>query len=174
MTLPIGRIGPLASEMRGVLNGVNDLFHTVPTMRYPISNATLDAGDIAILGRKGSGKTYTAKGLVERLIRRGRRVIVIDPMSIWWGLCLAADGEKSGLPLVVIGGKHGDIPLLATPQAGTQVAKLPLALNVSAIIDVADCSPAARALRESHWRTHLDHPGGSSRCGHGVVSADGC
>ena len=44
-------------------------FFTRSAMRYPISNASLDNdGDIAILGRKGSGKTYTAKGLVERLI----------------------------------------------------------------------------------------------------------
>ena len=66
-------------------------------MRYPISNATLDAGDIAIIGRKGTGKTYAAKGLVERLINRGRRVIVIDPMGIWWGLRVAADGRGAGL-----------------------------------------------------------------------------
>lgn len=30
---------------------------------HPVSDAALDA-DIAILGKKGRGKTYTAKGLV--------------------------------------------------------------------------------------------------------------
>ena len=80
-------------------------------MRYSISNATLDAGDVAILGRKGSGKTCTAKGLVEHLIKRGRRVIVIDPMSIWWGRRLAADGASAGLPELVVGGEHADSPL---------------------------------------------------------------
>ena len=109
-------------------------------MRYPISNASLDNdGDIAILGRKGSGKTYTAKGLVERLIKRGRRVIVIDPMSIWWGLRVDADGTSPGLPVVVIGGANGDIPLPShAPEAGAHVAKVLLASNVSAVIDVAD------------------------------------
>lgn len=116
-------------------------------MRYPISNTTLDAGDIAILGRKGSGKTYTAKGLVERLIKRGRRVIVIDPMSIWWGLRLDADGAGAGLPVLVLGGKQGDIPLReATPQAGTQVAKALLATTVSTVIDVADVRRPANLL----------------------------
>ena len=130
-------------------------------MRYPISNATLDAGDIAILGRKGSGKTYTAKGLVERLIKRGRRVIVIDPMSIWWGLRLAADGTSAGLPVVVIGGKQADIPLPtnAPEETGALVAKLLLDSDVSAVVDVADMrrptnllfvAALLRELYESH------------------------
>ena len=130
-------------------------------MRYPISNATLDAGDIALLGRKGSGKTYTAKGLVERLIKRGRRVIIIDPMSIWWGLRLGADGTSAGLPVVVIDGKQADIPLPAdAPETtGALVAKLLLNSDVSAVIDVADMrrphnllfvAALLRELYESH------------------------
>ena len=108
-------------------------------MRYPISNATLDAGDIAILGRKGTGKTYAAKGLVERLIRRGRRVIVVDPMGIWWGLRVGADGSTAGLPIVVIGGAQADIAVAdASREAGVQVAQLLLGSTVSAVIDVAD------------------------------------
>jgi ATP:corrinoid adenosyltransferase len=44
----------------------------VPSMRHAISNAALDEGDIAIIGQKGKGKTFAAKGFVERLISRGR------------------------------------------------------------------------------------------------------
>jgi DNA helicase HerA-like ATPase len=47
-------------------------------MRHPIPDEALDA-DIAILGKKGRGKTYTAKGIVERLLRLNRRVLVLDP-----------------------------------------------------------------------------------------------
>ena len=108
-------------------------------MRYPISNATLDAGDIAIIGRKGTGKTYAAKGLVERLIRRGRRVVVVDPMGIWWGLRVAADGGAGGLPVVVIGGANADLSVNEpTSEAGVQVAKLLLGSSVSAVVDVSD------------------------------------
>jgi DNA helicase HerA-like ATPase len=41
--------------------------------RHPVPDAALDA-DIAILGKKGRGKTFTAKGIVERLLHMGRRV----------------------------------------------------------------------------------------------------
>lgn len=116
-------------------------------VRYPITNSTLDAGDVAILGRKGSGKTYTAKGLVERLIKRGRRVVVIDPMSIWWGLRLAADGTSAGLPILVVGGRQADIPFVETsPSAGTQLAKFILASDVSVVVDVADIRRPANLL----------------------------
>ena len=60
-------------------------------------------------------------------------------MSIWWGLRVDADGTSPGLPVVVIGGANGDIPLPSqAPEAGAHVAKVLLASNVSAVIDVAD------------------------------------
>ena len=133
--------------------------------RHAIPNDTLDAGDIAILGRKGSGKTFAAKGLVERLVRRGRRVIVIDPMGIWWGLKLSADGEAAGLPVVVIGGSQADIPIANhTAESGAQIARLLLATDVSAVVDVADMKRPAnlafvagllRELYESHDKQPL-------------------
>ena len=108
-------------------------------MRYPITNAALDAGDIAIIGRKGSGKTYAAKGLVERLIKRGRRVVVIDPMSIWYGLRHGATHDDVGLPVLVIGGEHADLPFPATDDdAARQIARFILATDVSVVVDVGD------------------------------------
>jgi uncharacterized protein len=62
---------------------------------HPLPDAALDA-DIAILGKKGHGKTFTAKGIVERLLHLGRRVIVLDPLSVWWGLKASADGAREG------------------------------------------------------------------------------
>ena len=49
---------------------------------HPTPDAALDA-DIAILGKKGRGKTFTAKGVVERLLQMQRRVLVLDPLSVW-------------------------------------------------------------------------------------------
>jgi DNA helicase HerA-like ATPase len=45
---------------------------------HPLPDAALEA-DIAILGKKGRGKTFTAKGIVERLLGMGRRVLILDP-----------------------------------------------------------------------------------------------
>src|ERR1044072_7944001 len=48
---------------------------------------------IAIVGTAGSGKTYTAKGFVERLLDAGARVTVVDPLGVWWGLRAGAEGN---------------------------------------------------------------------------------
>ena len=68
---------------------------------------------LAIVGTSGSGKTYAAKGLVERLLEQGARVCVVDPLGVWWGLRAGPDGSASPLPcpVVVFGGRHGDVPL---------------------------------------------------------------
>lgn len=38
---------------------------------------------LAFVGTTGSGKTYTAKGGVERKLKAGERVVVIDPLDVW-------------------------------------------------------------------------------------------
>src|SRR4051794_35577356 len=48
---------------------------------------------IAIVGTAGSGKTYAAKGFVERLLDIGARVAIVDPLGVWWGLRASADGN---------------------------------------------------------------------------------
>ena len=75
-----------------------------------LSLSALD-GRFAIVGTSGSGKTYAAKGLIERLVDGGGRVCVVDPLGVWWGLRVAADGAGSGYPVIVFGGRHADIPL---------------------------------------------------------------
>ena len=35
----------------------------------------------------------------------------MDPKGDWWGLRAAADGKGPGLPIVIVGGEHGDVPL---------------------------------------------------------------
>ncbi len=57
------------------------------------------------------GKTYAAKGLLERVMAGGGRVCVVDPLGVWWGLRAAPDGAAPGYPVVVFGGRHADIPL---------------------------------------------------------------
>lgn len=40
---------------------------------------------LAIVGSSGSGKTYAAKGLLERVMAGGSRVRIVDPLRVWWG-----------------------------------------------------------------------------------------
>lgn len=66
---------------------------------------------IAILGLRGSGKTNTATVIAEGLLALGQQVVVVDPTDAWYGLKSSADGTAEGFPVVILGGRHGDIPL---------------------------------------------------------------
>ena len=85
---------------------------------------------IAIVGTAGSGKTYAAKGFVERLLDSGARVAIVDPLGVWWGLRASADGSAAGYPVVVFGGKHADVPITAEMGAalGRMIASEALGL----------------------------------------------
>ena len=109
--------------------------------KHPIPVAALDA-DIAILGKKGGGKTYTAKGIVERLLDMGRRVLVLDPLGVWAGLRTGADVTSPGYPVAIFGGAHGDMPL--DPAAAVPMADILARENVPAVLDVADLSKASQ------------------------------
>jgi hypothetical protein len=106
-----------------------------------LPDAALDA-DIAIMGRKGGGKSYTAKGIVERLLDMGRRVLILDPLGVWAGLRTAADGETAGYPVAIFGGLHADLPLdvAAAPALAGIVANN----NLPAVIDLSELSKHAQ------------------------------
>jgi hypothetical protein len=90
---------------------------------------------IAILARKGAGKTYTAKKLVELVIGAKVPVVVIDPTGGWWGLRTSADGEKPGLPVVIFGGDHADVPL--ERGAGKEIADVVLEHAGAYVLDLS-------------------------------------
>jgi hypothetical protein len=73
---------------------------------------------MAILGKTGAGKTTTAKGIVEHLLDRRERVCIVDPTGVWWGLRLQRDGKTPAYPVVIFGGRHGDMPIAADYGAG--------------------------------------------------------
>lgn len=74
----------------------------------------------AILAKRGVGKTYTAAVMVEEMVKAGLPVVVVDPIGVWWGLRSSADGKSEGLPVTILGGEHGDVPL--EPGAGEVIA----------------------------------------------------
>src|ERR1700751_5361588 len=81
----------------------------------PAAALPMDALDdrIAIVGTAGSGKTYAAKGFVERLLESGARGTIVDPLGGWGGLRASADGSAPGYPVVVFGGRHADVAITA-------------------------------------------------------------
>ena len=94
------------------------------------------ADAVAIIARIGAGKSYTARGLVERLLASGARSCILDPTGVWWGLRLKPDGKTpSGLPIVILGGDYGDLPI--TPEAGRMCARLVIEHRTSFVVDMS-------------------------------------
>jgi hypothetical protein len=93
---------------------------------------------LAILGGTGSGKSYAARGLAERILARGDRAGVIDPTGVWWGL-------RSDFPVVLFGGDHADLPL--TEHAGRVVAQAVATSQQSWIIDTSALQTKAAERR---------------------------
>src|SRR3990167_10087608 len=77
---------------------------------------------IAILAKRRAGKSYTARKLVEQLLKANQQVVFVDPKGDQWGLRSSADGKSPGFPIIILGGEHGDAPLEV--NAGEVVAKL--------------------------------------------------
>jgi DNA helicase HerA-like ATPase len=90
---------------------------------------------IAIVGTAGSGKTYTAKGFVERLLDAGARVTIIDPLGVWWGLRAGAGGN-AGYPVVVFGGRHADVSITADMEA--PLGRLIAGQALTSVIDLSE------------------------------------
>lgn len=90
---------------------------------------------VAALGMRGSGKSNVMTVAVEGLLSAGVQVVVLDYVGIWWGLRLLPNGKPSSFEIPVLGGKHGDIPLVA--PAGRQVAEALAASHSSAVLDIS-------------------------------------
>ncbi len=88
----------------------------------------------AILAKRGAGKTYTAAVLVEELAAAGMQFVVVDPIGVWWGLRSSSDGKQPGIPVVVLGGDHGDVPLEVA--GGTLAADLIVDEGLSLVLDL--------------------------------------
>lgn len=91
----------------------------------------------AIVGATGSGKTVTAKGEVEQLLRQRRHLCIIDPTDAWYGLRsnLAGDGP-SGFDIPIFGGRHSDGGLVISPRDGDAIARLIIEERISAIVSL--------------------------------------
>jgi hypothetical protein len=68
-----------------------------------------------IVGMSGAGKSFTARGILHRDIRQGRRSAILCPTGVWWGAAYTPKGKRNKYPIVIVGGEHADIPLDAAP-----------------------------------------------------------
>lgn len=86
-----------------------------------------------VYGGKGMGKTNFASIFCEELHRCNLRFSYLDPIGVSWGLRSSASGKAAGLEILILGGKHGDIPI--EPTAGALIADFVVDENVNVIID---------------------------------------
>jgi uncharacterized protein len=87
------------------------------------------------LGIRDSGKTYTFTYIAEQLIKAGIPFVAFDPIGVWRWLRVGKNG-KPGFPVVVAGGKSGDLPL--TPQSAPDIVRSAMRENVCLVIDLYD------------------------------------
>lgn len=103
-----------------------------PKLTLPVDTVT---GTLIVYGGKGMGKSVFASVLSEELSAAGQRFSVIDPMGVFWGLRHSADGKGPGIEILILGGKHGDLPI--EPTGGAVVADLVADESVNVVIDIS-------------------------------------
>lgn len=102
-------------------------------MSKTIPDAALD-DRLAFVGTSGSGKTYAAGTAVERLLASGAKVVIVDPLDVWWGLRVKADGVKPAFPVVIFGGAHGDLPV--SEHAGGLLGETVATMKESCVVSL--------------------------------------
>lgn len=112
--------------------------------KHPIPDEALD-DRLGIVGTAGSGKTYAAGTAVERILDRGGRVVIPDPLGVWYGLRLLANGKPSPHKVVIFGGPHGDLPI--NEHAGALIGEAVAGMAESAIVDLSGFGTKASERR---------------------------
>ncbi|MCW2757004.1 MAG: hypothetical protein JWO46_750 [Nocardioidaceae bacterium] len=108
-----------------------------PDLVLPIEAVT---ETFAILAKRGAGKSNAAVVMAEQMHAAGLPWVAIDPKGDWWGIRSSRDGKGAGLPVLVLGGRHGDVPL--EPTAGALVANLIVEQRLTCVVDVSLMSKA--------------------------------
>ncbi len=92
----------------------------------------------AIIGRRGSGKTNTGVVIAEDMLAAGLQTVIFDPLDVWYGLKSSMTGKSAGLPIVIMGGPHGDLPLRDID--GTLIADFVVESSTPVILSLRELS----------------------------------
>lgn len=95
-----------------------------------------------VYGARGSGKTCFGRVAAEEAHKARQRFCAIDLKGDWYGLKSSADGKRDGIPVVVFGGDHEDLPL--EDGAGAFVGETVAGLRQSCILDFENFSKGKR------------------------------
>lgn len=106
----------------------------------------------AILGIRGSGKSYTGTFLAERLLDAGVPIVAFDPIGIWRYLRVPAKEGGTGYKVVVAGGEHADIPLPA--HGAAEIMRAAMRDGVSIVFDLYDVG-----MSKADWRRIVESVG---------------
>jgi hypothetical protein len=87
-----------------------------------------------VYGARGSGKTTFGSVAAEEAAKAKQRFCAIDLKGDWYGLKSTAAGTGAGLPVVIFGGDHADLPL--EDGAGAFIGETIAALEQPAILDL--------------------------------------
>lgn len=95
--------------------------------------ADLCAHTTFIVGIRGAGKTVAATVIAEEFCERNIPWVAFDPVGVWPGLRMKPDGTP-GYPVLVVGGKYGDLPL--DRDAGERLAEAWASENFACVVDL--------------------------------------
>lgn len=91
----------------------------------------------ALLGMKGSGKSNAAVVMAEEFYAASIPFVVVDPKGDWWGIRSGGrGGAGGGIPAVIFGGLHADVPIDST--AGGTIAELVAREHLTCVIDTSE------------------------------------
>ncbi len=127
-----------------------DVIELAEGLRLPLEIVTSTLG---VLANRGAGKSAFTHLLVERMYDAGLPVVVIDVKGDWWGIRSSADGKGPGLPFVIFGGDHGDVPL--EPTAGELLANLIVDDRIPSVLDLSHMSKASARRFATSFAEHL-------------------
>lgn len=100
-------------------------------LQLPLQWMTMSS---VVYGTRGSGKSTFGRKIAEEVANFGQRFCAIDPTGAFWGLKSSESGTDYGLPVVIFGGDHADVPL--EPGAGSELADIVAEIDQSVILDL--------------------------------------
>lgn len=108
---------------------------------FELDTDYVGGGTLALLAKKGAGKSYAARVMAEEFWKAKVPFVLIDPMGTSWGLRSSADGKGEGIPVAIFGGEYGDAPLKR--ESGALMADLVVQEKLSMVLDISDLGSRA-------------------------------